>query len=185
MITKEQLIRLILQNAIIVIVASFLSGGVIWYSIQQMRHIGHSIAEKKRVSLMLEKRSETYARLQTDNTLLSNADVRIKAALVPTEDISDFISALETLGVQTGVQQTHHFGVPVLSNDKNGMSIATIDYSLGIQANGYTLISYLKNFEQLPYFSGISSIIVNSNTTKGLNEVSSVSLGAVLYTRQN
>lgn len=185
MLTKKQLILVILKNLAIVVVAISISLVVAIYASKQMAKISDSISEKKRVSFVLEKRSETYNNLKRDFAILDGADKIIESALVPSDDISNFIGAIESLGVQSGVVQSYQFGIPGPSDIAGNMSIANIDYSLKVSTNIYGLIAYLKNFENMPYFSGILNINIAASTPRGLDNVSNVSMNARLYARKN
>ena len=185
MLTKKQLILIILKNLAIVVVAVSVSLFVVIYSSKQLAKISDSISEKKRVSFVLEKRSETYANLKNNSVMLQAGYGAIEASLVPSDDISGFIGALETLGIQSGVTQSYQFGTPAISAKSNDLTITSIDYSLKIGTNVYGLIAYLKNFESMPYLSGVLNLNVSAGGARGLDDVSNVSMNARLYVRQN
>lgn len=185
MLTKKQLILTVLKNLTILTVAVSGALFVAVYSSKQINRISSAISEKKRVSYILEKRSETYTNLRRDFAILNGADGLIESALVPSDDISGFIGAVETLGVKSGVVQSYQFGIPNLSGALGNPEIASVDYSLRARTNIYGLIAYLKNFENMPYFSGIMSISISAGTPRGLDNDSDVSMSARLYARKN
>lgn len=185
MITKKQLILVVLKNLAILSVTVSLTLFAVIYSSKQIGKISAGVSDKKRVSYILEKRSETYTNLRRDFAILDGADRLIESALVPSDDISGFIGAIETLGVQNGVAQSYQFGLPNLSGVFGNTEIASVDYSLRVQTNIYGLIAYLKNFESMPYFSGITNINVSASTPRGLDNTSDISMSAKLYARKN
>ncbi len=185
MITKKRLILTILKNLTILAAAVSLATGVVIYSSRQINRISGAIAEKKRISFVLEKRSETYTNLKRDFAELDGAERFIENALVPSDDISGFISAVETLGAQSGVTQSYQFGTPNLSGAFGNPNIASIDYSLRVSANIHSLVAYLKNFENMPYFSGIMSVNMVSGAERGWNNVSDIYMNARLYARKS
>ncbi len=185
MFTKKQLTKLILVNLLITLVAISLSIAGILFSLGQMKNIAHSIDEKKKVSAALEQRSETYANIKKDIVRYGDSEQRIADGLVPIDDISQFISALESLGAQNGVEQTYHFGTPSLSTSGESLGITSVDYTIQLHANNYALIAYLKNFETLPYFTGISGFTIIGTSPRGINELSTVTMRATLYAKNN
>lgn len=186
MFTKKQLTKLILVNLLITLVAISVSTASVLFFLGQMKDIAHSISEKKKVSAALEQRSETYANMKRDIELYGGAEKHIADALVPIDDISQFITALETLKLQNGVEEVHHFGAPILLGTTNDTPLITsVSYTLEVHATRHALIAYLKNFETLPYFSGISGITITAATPKGINELSTASMNAILYAKQN
>lgn len=185
MLTKKQLILIILKNLGLVLVAISVSLFVVVYSSKQIAKISDSISEKKRVSFVLEKRGETYANLKNNSAMLGASDRVVEASLVPSDDISGFIGALETLGIQSGVTQSYQFGTPVISAKSDELTITSIDYSLKVGTNIYGLVAYLKNFESMPYLSGILNLNVSAGGARGLDDVSNISMNARLYVRQN
>lgn len=180
MLNKKQLLAIIIKQSLIILVMVPLAITSVWYSTKQMTAISHSIKEKKHISYILSTRSETYERLRADFAKTGNAEEKINSALISADDISPFLAALDTLALQSGTTQTYHFGVPD-AGAGSGSKMESVDYGLTIHANASETIAYLKNFERMPYFSGINSIALSSAGQNGINDQSSVVLSAKLY----
>ena len=185
MFTKKQLTKLILINLLIACLAISLSVAGVLFALSQMKSIAHSIDEKKKVSAALTKRSETYAQMKQDIGRYTNAEEHITRALVPIDDISPFTSALEALGTRNGIDETYKFGIPTMLEQDENLSLASVEYTLEMHANRQSLITYLKNFEALPYFSGITGMTIVGAEERGVDELSTVSMRATLYAKQN
>lgn len=166
---------IILKNALKAGAAIAVAAFVIIFTGKQIGKISDSLAEQRTATFILEKRSETISRLAKDFETVGNADEKIKNAFPPVDNILDFVAALENLSVQNSIQGTYSFGTP---SEAEGF----IDYGLNINANIFSLINYLKSFENLPYFTGISGITLGAQSN-GWEGNSSVSLRAKIYTR--
>lgn len=185
MITKKQLTLIMIRNLVIIAIFAGVALSVVIYSANQMSQISNSVNEKKKISFALQKRSETYSNLKNEFSVLGNTEKALEGALVPSDDISNFISAIEALGVKNGVNQSYKFGAVNQATEQGGITVSNIDYSIKIRATMQSAILYLKNFEDMPYFSSILNISVTPNTAEGLNGVSDVLLNARLYTKQS
>jgi hypothetical protein len=177
MFTKKQLLMMILKNLLKASLAAAFAIAVIVFTGGQIGKISNSLVEQRTATFILEKRNETISRLAEDFKKIGGTDEKIKNAFPPVDNILDFVAALENLSVQNSIQETHSFGTPSETRD-------SIDYGINMSANIFSLINYLKSFEKLPYFTGVSGISLSAQGN-GWEGNSLVSLKARVYTRAN
>jgi hypothetical protein len=148
---------------------------IVIFSSKQIQKISVSLAEQRLASFILEKKSETISQLTKDFKLIGDAEDRIKNAFPPVDNILDFVSAMENLLIQNSIQGTASFNSPPESGEY-------IDYNISLNAGVGFLINYLKGFEKLPFFTGITSINLNAQGG-GWDGNSAVSIRSRVYTR--
>ncbi len=170
----RNLIRGFIMMAITIVLVFFSSG--------QISGISKSIIENKKASLILQKRSEIVSALRSDFKLVGDKEDEIEDAMLPEDDIMEFVAVLESLANQNSLQQSLRFGTPVPVPNMAGF--ASIDFSLSINGNIFTFLNYIKGFEKLPYAAGISAIGFQALTDKGWENNSSISIQGKLYVRQ-
>lgn len=184
MINKKQLLTAILKYTLktggIVTVAVIL---VIFVS-KQITKIANSLQEKMVLSSVLERRNETSLKLREDFKKVGEKDKKIEAALPSADNILEFVGILESLAKGHSLNQTVKFNSPVpLAAAVNDLKLSSIDYNIVLDGNISTLVDYVKDFEKLPYFSGISSITVNATPPEGWGGKSSIFIQAKLYVK--
>lgn len=171
----RNLFKAVLSTIIAILVVLFLSG--------QISKVSGSIVENKKTSFILQNRTEVVSDLRNDLKLIGEKDKKIEEATLSTDNILEFVAVLESLASQNSLQQSLRFSTPVPVANTEGIS--SIDYYLTLNGNILTLLNYLKNFEKLPYITGISAINFQTLTDKGWEDNSSVSIQGKLYVHQN
>lgn len=174
MFSKKQLIIKILKNLLKAGVAVAVAIIVIFFTGRQISKISQTINEQRISAFILEKRSETISQLKEGFRVIGSADKKIEESLPPAENILGFVAALENLASQNSIQQILNFSAPAEK---------IIDYNINLSANISVLINFLKNFEKIPYFTGISSINLSASPVGGWEENSAVSLKAKFFIR--
>lgn len=159
----------------------FASGAISFFA-WQIDHISASLSEKKKLSFILEKRTETIALLKKNFAQMENPEERILSAFVPSDNILPFVSTLESIASESGLVQQLRFGNPT-SFSEGIIPISKIDFSANASGNINTLINYVTRIEALDYFVGITSISVTA-PAEGWEQNSTASLGEVLYVRE-
>jgi hypothetical protein len=93
---------------------------------------------------------------------------------------------MDNLALKNSLKQTSSFSPPI-TEPESGEPIKTVKINFSINLSDATvdnLISYLKDFEQLPYFASIDSIGLTSVGANGWLDYSSITLSGKLYARQ-
>lgn len=182
MFNKKQIFTAILKNlakaasaAIIAVIIAVIFSG-------QIAKIGETLAEKKKLSAILEKRSDTAVKIEENFKIIGPNEIKIQNALLPADNILEFVGFLESLAGQTSVSQNFGFSTPtVLPQSEENISLAIINYNLNIGANIFILINYLNGFEGAPYFTDISGI--NISAPNGLESDFNATMSAKLYAK--
>lgn len=184
MIDKKQLLAIFLKNALVSLVFIFAAVFIVLQISKQMQRVGDSITKQRQATENMSRRSETYAEIKNTFASLGDIDTKIQQSLLSSEDVAQFTGDLEQLASQNGVNQGYHLNTPSLSAEQGDLIITSIDYSLEIQTNTKGLISYLKDFETMPYFSNITNIHIGSDAPEGINGISNISMNAKLFVKQ-
>jgi len=174
MFNKKQLIIKILKNLLKAGVAVAVAAVVVFFAGKQISEISQTIREQRISAFVLEKRNETIFQLREGFKVIGDANTKIEESLPLAENILGFVVSLENLANQNSVQQILNFSAPI------GKSI---DYNINLNANISSLINYLKNFEKLPYFTGISSFNLSAPSVGGWEGDSAIFLKAKVFIR--
>lgn len=150
---------------------------------KQIERISHSLTEERRLQLLLEKRVEITQSLNNDLALVAGNEERMRAALIPIDNILQFIGNLESVANENSIKQEIHFSVPVAHDtpEEPALNVASIDYTATVNGNIFTFINYLKAVEQLPYFTGVTSFNLNAPPGQGWKGDSAINLRAKVY----
>lgn len=186
MLTKRQLYFEVGKNVAIMLVAIICAAMGSAFFANRITQIADSLIEKERLSFVLSRRGEYLAELDRTFARLGDGDRNLVDAFPPTDDILGFVAALDSVARRTGVTQTYSFGVPSVFGDPatDKIPLAIIEYNLSVNGNVQTFLNYLKEFERLPYFSGIRGITITGDGTGGWESGLQANLSAVLYARQ-
>lgn len=181
MFAKRQLTFIIIRAAAKAGTAIIIAALVVSFFSGQISRIGKSLVEKRQMSLTLEKRGDVIATLQKNISIIKSGNQAMESAFPPIDNTSLFISALEKLSGENSLRQSLRFGPAAPSSFQSRLNIYEIDYNIDINGDITSFIKYLKDFETLPYFSGISEISVGS--PGGWDNNSTVSMRAKLYVK--
>ncbi|HBB57001.1 TPA: hypothetical protein DEW47_04000 [Patescibacteria group bacterium] len=173
MLSKKQFYTVIVKQSAKIILSIVIATIIISYSCKKIAGISSFVAESRAANMALEKRSEMNARLENDFKILGNGAERITNAFPPADNILSFMGALENLAQKQSLSQNLSF------SDPNGKAI---DYTVTLNGNLITLINYMKDFENLPYFSSIYSLEIRSGQFGWLDN-SSIAMKARLNVR--
>ncbi|MEK9154834.1 MAG: hypothetical protein AAB596_02090 [Patescibacteria group bacterium] len=171
--SKNKVFTIIFKNFLKAVAAIIIAIIALLFFSRQIVKISESLAEQRASAFILEKKNDVITQLSEDFNLIGDADKKIENAFPPAENILGFVAALETLSNQTSLNQVLSFGTPVVSS---------IDYNIKLSGNISNLISYLKRFEKLPYFTEISSINLSASSGNWEND-SLISLEAKIHTK--
>lgn len=180
MFSKKILIKKIGMHVIKALTAILFAIGIISFFSARIEKVGNSISEKKEIAFVLAKRSETVSRLKKDFAIVGNAEERINAALLSSDNIIPFVTAIETAAREEGISQSIRFGNPIPLSGAT-VSIARVDFDITLNGDFKALMRYLRRFETLPYLSGIQTISISAPS--GLDKEESVTASAILYVK--
>jgi len=184
MIGKKRLFLIILKRLSIAIVVALVSFTAVYVLKNRIEKIGNALVENKKISFYLEKRSEMFAKLAQDMKIVDGHDAKIESAIPSADNILDFVSALDILATQNSEQHTVNFSNPVLvSTLPDGSSLYSIDFNVSLSSSVFSLVGFLRGFDQLPYFTTISGITLNAPVDRGWDGTSSIIIQGKLYAK--
>lgn len=183
MFTKKQLTAKIITNVVqtaIIIVFTIIITTIVGRSISKN---ADSLHRNAALAKLLENQTADTQLIKNKLQPLGDVDAQISSAFPTPDNVSDFVSSLESIAAKNSLVQTLHFGPPTPSSDSGTLSLATIEYSGTVTGSINPLNEYLKNFEALPFFTKITAIDINSSS--GWSKDATINFKAVLFIRNN
>jgi len=185
MLNKKLLTIYIIRTVILFIVLLIVSIGTIVFLRTRINKIQTTLQENQRLLHSLERRGETIAELRKQFGEIKTTDTSIIDSFPYSDDILEAINSIELIAHTHGLQIVKQFGTPIpFMTIPDGTKISSIQFSLSLQGNVSSLTKFLNAVESLPYFISISSISIQSQSSASWNEISNLSLGGILYTRE-
>lgn len=185
MLSKKQIILKIAKDGIKVLIAAGIALAAVWFFSREITRISNSMAEKTALTSLMESRNDIILKLKNDLEPIGNKKVKIEQALPPADNILEFIGALESLAAKHSLTQNIKFSspIPLAAVAGESLNFYSIDYNLTLNGSVSTLILYLKDFERLPYFSGVNSFTLNAQAPNTWSDNSVISIQAKLYVK--
>jgi hypothetical protein len=183
LLNKKQLFVTLMKHAGSALVAVLALGSLSVFIMHDITRISNSLTEEKRLTLLLEKREAITHTLASNLIVVGENEGRIRSALLPVDNILQFVGSLEGVASETSVTQQVHFGTPVPYETPEDPSLhaARVDYTASLRGNIVTFTNYLKAVEQLPYFAGVSAFNFNSPPEQGWKADSDINIRAKIY----
>ena len=183
MFTTKNLLMLIGRHAIIALVAVSIALLAVWFLSREIERVANRVVENHRLANTLEKRTELFTIVKRDADIVGTNDILIDRAFIPSDNILEFVSVFENLALKNLVSQNQSFDTPTPSTVASPFPLSTVTYGNTISTNILTLSNYLKDFENLPYFTKIESLSMSSQDGAGLRGSGTASFRAVFYAR--
>jgi hypothetical protein len=186
-INKNNFSLRIIKKAIISLFIIALSFSAVYFLGKQIKKINFAMAEKKEMDYLISNREQINNRITTDFSLVDRSyQEKINDALPSVFNILPFVDALDSLAKKYSFEQTTNFSPPVPAPEISGPNtLMAINFNLNIQgSNVDNFISFLKDFERLPYFVTINNISYLGSGKVGWQENSTINISGSLYARQ-
>lgn len=178
-LNKKQVQKTLAIQGARAIAVAVLAAIVSFYFAGKLRAISSSLVQEKKLALILEARSRGAESVREDRSLIAQKSGRLEQALFSTDEILEFLGALETLAGKYALTTSVRFSDPVFTSNP---SVVMIAYTINLNGNIFTMLQYLRDFERLPYFTSINAFRMNSGET-GWAADSSITLTARVYAR--
>lgn len=182
MFTTKNLLIIIGRHAAISLVAIITAAVACFFLAKEITRVSDAAAQNRRLAAALEKRTELLSTLSRDIQIIGESDTLFAKAFIPSDNILEFISALESIALKNTITQSFRFETPAPSSLSSPFPLSTVGYTNTLSLNIFTLTNYLKDFENLPYFTKIENLNISSQDPAGWRGASTVSLRATLYT---
>jgi hypothetical protein len=183
MFTIKNLLKIIGRDALISFVAIFIAGVIVIFLSNEIKKVSDSVALNHRLETELKKRTELFDVLKHDVQIVGTNDTKIENAFLPSDNILEFVSILDSLATKNSLTQVYHFDTPTTTTVSAPFPISAISYSNSFAANVFSFSNYLKDFDKLPYFTKIEGFNISAQNKLGWLEVSNISFRATLYTK--
>jgi len=171
------------QHIGIAVFSIAIAGTLSIFLARQIEQISNNLTEQNRLKLLLEKRVTTTQSLNDDLALVTENEAQMRGALIPVDNILQFIGNLESVANENSVTQEIHFGVPVQYDtpDAATLPVASIDYTATLHGNIFTFMNYLKGIERLPYFAGVTAFTLSATPAQGWKGDSTINVRSKIY----
>lgn len=183
MFTTKNLLILIGRHAAIALSAIGVATLASYFLAHEIKRVSDSIIQNHRLASSLEKRTELFSTIARDIQIIGKNDTLMENAFIPSDNIFEFISVLESLALKNTATQSLNFDNPNPSSVPSPFPLSTIGYQNTLALNVFGLTNYLKDFERLPYFTKIESLSISSSDPAGWRGASSVSFRASFFTK--
>lgn len=183
MFTTKNLLMLIGRHALIAfsaVVVSLIATSILS---QQITRLSNDTQKNRLLASTLEKRTELFTTIRRDSEIIGTDDTLIEQAFIPSDNILDFVSALESISLKNGTLQAFHFDNPTPGTVSAPFPLATITYSNSLSGNLAAFSNYLKDFERLHYFTKIESLSISAQDKSGWRGAGMMSYRASIQTK--
>jgi hypothetical protein len=184
MLNSKNIFLIIIKKLFIALVFALAATAVIYFLQGQITGIGKSIVQKKKLSAIFAKREEMRSQMAKDLESVQDHSTQINDAVLPTDNVLEFVSALDTVAAQNSIKYTIGFGTPVaVSILPGGSNLYAVDISLNLTANAFTLANFLRDYDKMPYFASANIINIVAPSAAGWDDPSTVSIQGKVYTK--
>ncbi len=183
MFTTKNLLLLILRHMLIAFVVVFSCLICILFLSRSIDHIASSVVQNRKLAQALAERTALLSQLKRDTEIVGNNTQTITHAFPPSDNVIEFISALESIALKNGISQSFRFSSPTPANIASPIPLYLVSYQNTLTVNLPTFIQYLKDLENLPFFTTIDGFNITSQSAQGLQGLTAASITATLYTR--
>lgn len=182
MFTTKNLIKIFGKHFLIAIAAILVATIAVSILSSKITEVSTMAAKDRHTATLLSEQTALFANLKHEAEIIGTNDTLFKNAFIPSNNILAFVSDLESLALRNGLTQAYHFSSPVPSTISSPLPLESIGYQDSISTNIDGLINYLKDFEQMPYFTEIDTINIAA-TNGDWHNLSNVSFSASVATQ--
>jgi len=172
--------RQVITASVIVIVAVV----ICFFSGKAITKISTSLQKKQELSELLALRVDNIQRLKNSLKLLGDTDQKIIGVYPSTDNILDFVGALNSLAKQNALKQGLRFGNFMPVTEAGGISIDKTDYSIELNGSIGTLKNYLTQLEKISFVTKIGAVNLLAAPPDGWNSNSTITIIGSLYAQQ-
>lgn len=164
MFSTKNLFKLIGKQVLISLAFVIFAFITIFIVSDQISKMSKKAIKDRSAATTMSERATLLSSLKYEASIIGSNDKVIKQAFIPSDNILEFIAILESLALKNGLTQTFSFSSPNPATEEMLFPVSIINYQNNVSSNIFTFIKYLKEFEQLPYFTKIDSITISSSS---------------------
>lgn len=184
MFTTKNLLFLIGRHMLFAFVSIIVAITVIFFLSRAIEGTSAKVFEARNLAHTLQKRTELFSTVRRDAEIIGTNNTLMERAFLSSGNILEFTDALETLALKTSVAPGFRFGTPQPTTITAPFTIAAVEYDISFPTSVSNLITYLKEFERLPYFTKIAGVSFSSQSASGWKDAGTASFHAIFYTKQ-
>lgn len=184
MFTTKNLLLLIGRHMLIAFVSIIIAIIAIFLLSRAIEQTSAKAFETRNLAHTLQKRTELFSTIRRDAEIVGSNNTLVEKAFLSSGNILEFTDALETLASKTGVAPGFRFSTPQSTTIPAPFPIAVVGYDITFPTNILNLITYLKEFEKLPYFTKITAVSFSSASASGWKDSGTTSFHALFYTKE-
>ena len=184
MFSKRNLISALLKQSLKAAIAAGCAVAIVFVAHGQIAKISKSIAEKKSVTAVLERRSEIVGQLRQELARIGDNETKVENALPSVDAIPDVLAAFNGIGNETSLHFVVRLGEPVPYKTPQNLAISSVDYSGTLDGNIETLIRFMEAYERLPFLASITSISVSA-PSQGWAANSQITIPGRVYIKES
>lgn len=171
------------KHAIIALVTIGVALISVWLLSREITRVSDTVVKNRQLAEKLGKRTELFSVLARDADIVGKNDVTIERAFIPAENLPEFIVVLGNLATKNVTTDAFHLASFAPAPQSAPFPLSSIEYQDSMSLSIYSFIKYLKDFEQLPYFTKINSLSFTSQGSTGWRGAGGASFSATLYTK--
>ncbi|MBI5077792.1 MAG: hypothetical protein HZB11_00255 [Candidatus Yonathbacteria bacterium] len=162
MFTTKNLFALFGKHFLVTLGVLALASVAVFFLSNQIANISAKATSERRLATILSERTALLSNLKNETEIIGANDAIIKNSFIPSNNILGFVATLKNLALKTGLTQA--LGSFTLGASTIGTSfpVGIITYQNTVSSNVPMFINYLKEFEQLPYFTKIDSLSISA-----------------------
>ena len=182
--SRQQVITIITRRALIAGAVLIIAAIFCFLAAQEIVKISDALQQKQKLTQLLALRISNIQRLKDSLNVLGDGDEKISAVYPSTDNILDFVGALESLAKQNSLKQNLNFGnfAPVTSID--GVAIEKTDYTINLTGSVTSLKKYLGQLENISFVTKIGAVNLLAAPPFGWDGDSTITINGSLYARQ-
>lgn len=183
MFTKRNLFMLLGKHAIIAVSAILVAIISVWLISREITRVSDTVVKNRQLAEKLGHRTELFSVLEHDADIVGENDAVIESAFPQAENLPEFIVVLENLASKNNTTHAFHLASFAGAPQSAPFPLSSIEYQDSVSLNIYSFVKYLKDFENLPYFTKINSLSFTSQGSTGWRGAGSASFSATLYAK--
>lgn len=186
MFTYDKVVKELLRDAMMIAGSIMLAAVLIWLISGQIRSSVDKVVANNELNATLGLQNNVVAQLRGQYLRVADNERLIRAALLPSDNVLEFVTALESISAKDSVTQSIHFDVPKDAGEtiaEPAANLEQIAFTLTIQGNIFTFIRFLSDLERLPYFIKVEGIAIGATAAGGWQNTSNIVLRGTLYTQ--
>ncbi len=182
LVSKKQLTIYIARKSLTVFLVAILAFLAVTYTTKKITAIGKSTSQKKKVSILLQRRGQTISVLKADLEKYNWFQKSFVSAFPDAENVLPFVETLEALGKENSLEVSVKFDNPIPDPvSPQSFPVYKAAYTLTLTGNVANIQNFLSSQEKLPYFIKITSANIQSAPEDGWATKAIANIKAEIY----